>query len=244
MIKELRLHWQQVIIIVMIVGTLLGGRYLYRQVLPFYFSQQTELSATNQDGSYDYEQQQGQFLGKPVSSLPFALLTSNQILGVSDAEVMDAEGSFTVEKHIEVDLTNQKLYAVENGVKIAEFYVSTGKWGRTPTGEFSIWVKYRYTKMSGGNKALGTYYYLPNVPFTMYFYNAEIPQSRGYGIHGAYWHSNFGEVMSHGCINMRIRDVEKLYYWADPDTGGESTVKATPDHPGTKIIIYGEAPRE
>ncbi|MBZ5574334.1 MAG: L,D-transpeptidase, partial [Acidobacteriia bacterium] len=33
---------------------------------------------------------------------------------------------------------------------------------------------------------------LPNVPYTQYFY-------QGYGLHGTYWHHNFGTPMSHGC---------------------------------------------
>lgn len=41
----------------------------------------------------------------------------------------------------------------------------------------------------------GPGYDLPNVPYTMYFY-------QGYGLHGTYWHNNFGTPMSHGCVNM------------------------------------------
>lgn len=95
--------------------------------------------------------------------------------------------------------------------------------------------------MSGGSRALGTYYNLPNVPYTMYFYNEETPKSRGFGIHGAYWHNNFGYPMSHGCINMRIKDVEKLYYWATPYSASNTTY-ATEEDPGTPIRIYGVAP--
>ena len=95
--------------------------------------------------------------------------------------------------------------------------------------------------MKGGNKLLGTYYDLPNVPSTMYFYNAEVPKSRGYGIHGAYWHNNFGHPMSHGCVNMRTVDAEKLYHWVSPDAKGNVTL-ATNEDPGTTITIYGKAP--
>lgn len=247
MIKELLRHKLPVLTAVIVTSALVVGNYLYHRVLPYHLSAQGDFSADDLNGEYDYDQQQGEFLGKQVSSVPDEAAGASQVLGLTDQEVLSpelADGSSGVEKLIEVDLTNQKLYAVENGERVAEYYVSTGKWGRTPTGEFTIWTKYRFTKMSGGNKALGTYYYLPNVPYTMYFYNAEIPQSRGYGIHGAYWHSNFGEVMSHGCINMRTRDVEKLYYWAGPDTGGKPSINATADNPGTKIIIFGEAPIE
>lgn len=151
-------------------------------------------------------------------------------------------GDSTEEKRIEVDLTNQRLYAFEGERKVFDFLISSGKWGRTPTGEFRIWIKLRYTKMEGGSKALRTYYYLPNVPYTMYFYNDKVPQARGYGIHGAYWHNNFGHPMSHGCINMKIEEAGQLYYWAQPDLRGSPSIRATADNQGTRIVIYGKAP--
>jgi lipoprotein-anchoring transpeptidase ErfK/SrfK len=46
---------------------------------------------------------------------------------------------------------------------------------------------------------------------TMYFY-------KGYGIHGTYWHHNFGHPMSHGCVNMYTPDAEWMYYWASVGT--------------------------
>lgn len=151
-------------------------------------------------------------------------------------------GDTTAPKRIEIDLANQKLYGFEGDTVVHEYLVSTGKWGRTPTGEFTIWVKLRYTRMSGGNKVIGTYYNLPNVPYTMFFYNEEIPKARGYGIHGTYWHNNFGHPMSHGCINMRTEDVEKLYAWAEPPSTAHTTYAKGKE--GTKIVIYGIAPTE
>ena len=38
----------------------------------------------------------------------------------------------------------------------------------------------------------------------MYFYG-------GYGIHGTYWHNNFGTPMSHGCVNMRTSEAEWVF---------------------------------
>ena len=57
----------------------------------------------------------------------------------------------------------------------------------------------------------GPGYYLPNVPYTMYFY-------QGYGLHGTYWHHNFGTPMSHGCVNLATPDAEWLYNWASVGT--------------------------
>ncbi len=107
---------------------------------------------------------------------------------------------------IDVDLSAQRLYAYEGDVLVNSFLVSTGTW-RTPTvtGQYHIYVKYRSTTMTGPG------YNLPNVPFTMYFY-------KGYGIHGTYWHHNFGTPMSHGCVNLSIPDSEWMYNFASVGT--------------------------
>lgn len=151
-------------------------------------------------------------------------------------------GQSSDRKRIYIDLANQRLYAFQGNRLIYNFLVSTGKWGRTPTGVFNIWIKLRYSKMEGGSKALNTYYYLPNVPYVMYFYNNRIPRYRGYGIHGTYWHNNFGHPMSHGCINMKTEEAAQLYYWAQPELYGRSSIYATENNPGTQVVIFGQAP--
>ncbi len=142
------------------------------------------------------------------------------------------------DKHIYVDLTKQMLYAYQSNDLFLETPVSTGKWHDTPTGDFTIWEKIRATRMSGGSGA--DYYDLPNVPFVMFFYNSDVPAGAGFSLHGTYWHDNFGHAMSHGCINMRIVDAEKLYNWANPSTMGYSTI-ASQNNQGTKITVYGTA---
>jgi len=116
------------------------------------------------------------------------------------------EGVSEGERWIAVDLTNQMTYAYEGTTLVNSFVVSTGTW-RTPTvtGTYRIYVKYTSTTMSGPG------YYLTNVPYTMYFY-------KGYGLHGTYWHNNFGTPMSHGCVNLRTPDAEWLFNFADVGT--------------------------
>ncbi len=110
------------------------------------------------------------------------------------------------ERWIDVDLSDQMTYAYEGDQLVASFLVSTGTWQHpTVTGQYNIYVKYVYADMAGPG------YYLPDVPYVMYFYD-------GYGLHGTYWHSNFGTPMSHGCINLTIPDAEWLFYWADVGT--------------------------
>jgi lipoprotein-anchoring transpeptidase ErfK/SrfK len=106
------------------------------------------------------------------------------------------------DKWIDVNLSQQILYAYEGDTLVASFYVSTGLPDTpTVTGTYHVWVKLLYDDMAGPG------YYLPDVPYVMYFY-------RGYGIHGTYWHSNFGYPMSHGCVNMETSQAGWLFDWA------------------------------
>ncbi|OGM21381.1 hypothetical protein A2714_02330 [Candidatus Woesebacteria bacterium RIFCSPHIGHO2_01_FULL_38_9] len=157
------------------------------------------------------------------------------------ADGMNVLGSDTEtsNKRIEVDLSAQTLTAYEGDTLFMEAEISSGKLFPTPTGEFTIWRKIRATKMSGGQGA--GYYYLPNVPYVMFFSNSQVAAGRGFSLHGTYWHDNFGHAMSHGCVNMKTRDAKKLYEWADPPATSEQK-QSMPGETGTKIIIYGKAP--
>jgi len=109
-------------------------------------------------------------------------------------------------KWIEVVLASQMIYAWQDGRVVLSSRISSGL-PRTPTvrGNFRIYVKYVSTRMRGPG------YNLPNVPYTMYFY-------RGYAIHGAYWHNNFGRPMSHGCVNLPVSFSGQLFGWAPVGT--------------------------
>ena len=107
---------------------------------------------------------------------------------------------------IDVNLSTQRLTAYQGNTAVRSTLVSTGLARTpTPTGRYHVYVKYASTTMSGPG------YYLPNVPYTMYFY-------RGYGLHGTYWHSNFGQRMSHGCINLPTSEAQWLFSWASVGT--------------------------
>lgn len=131
-----------------------------------------------------------------------------------------------INKHIYVDLTHQTLFAFQNKQLFLQARISSGKWHPTPTGDFTIWSKVRATRMTGGEGA--DFYDLPNVPYVMFFGNSVVPDSAGFSLHGAYWHDNFGHPMSHGCVNMRAVDAQKLFSWADTQ--------------GIQVTIYGDAP--
>jgi lipoprotein-anchoring transpeptidase ErfK/SrfK len=119
----------------------------------------------------------------------------------ANPEELASEGSW-----IDVDLSEQRVTAFEGATAVRSFIVSTGTVAHpTLTGQFRVYVKLPSTPMAGPG------YYLPGVPWTMYYY-------RGYAIHGTYWHDNFGTPMSHGCVNLTIPDAEWLYNFASVGT--------------------------
>ena len=125
------------------------------------------------------------------------------------SEPIPAEPALSVEsgvRWIDVDLTNQMVYAYEGDVVVNSFLVSTGTWlTPTVTGKHKIYVKVRIQDMSGPG------YYLRDVPYVMFF-------SGDYGLHGTYWHNNFGTPMSRGCVNLTIDDAAWLFNWASVGT--------------------------
>jgi lipoprotein-anchoring transpeptidase ErfK/SrfK len=112
-----------------------------------------------------------------------------------------------IEGHwIDIDLSDQMLYAYDGIDLVASFLVSTGlDLYPTETGQYHIYVKMRYSDMHGND------YFLPDVPYSMYY-------SGDFSIHGTYWHHSFGTPMSHGCVNMDISDAEWLYNWSSVGT--------------------------
>jgi LysM repeat protein len=113
-------------------------------------------------------------------------------------------------KWIDVNLTQQRMVAYEGSTQVFSSLVSTGTSNHpTVTGTFNIYVKYQSQAMSGGSGS--EYYYLPGVPYVMYFYSS-------YALHGTYWHNNFGHPMSHGCVNLPTPAAQWVYNWAPVGT--------------------------
>ena len=110
------------------------------------------------------------------------------------------------QRWIEVDLSQQLLTAWSGSSLVYSTYISSGVDATpTPTGVFSIQTKYDSTPMSGAD------YYVPDVPYAMFFYG-------NYAIHGAYWHNDFGTPVSHGCINLPLKNAQWLFDWAEIGT--------------------------
>ncbi len=127
---------------------------------------------------------------------------------------LTAKNKKPTNKHIIVDLSEQTLYAFDGEQLYMEAHVSTGLDDMpTPIGTFRIFRKMPSRYMQGPIPgSTDDEYDLPGVPWTMYF------TTGGAAIHGAYWHSDFGNQHSHGCINLRPEDARKLYDWTALNT--------------------------
>ena len=140
------------------------------------------------------------------------------------------------QKLIEVNLTTQMLYAYENGATVFQTNISSGVPGdptggtgiptRTPQGSFTIVDKVPAKHMGNSYFSIGPTgnlladvdnYVLPGIPWSSFF------TTQGHAFHGTYWHENFGEPMSHGCINMRSEESNWIFRWAKPVHSDQTT---------------------
>jgi hypothetical protein len=125
-----------------------------------------------------------------------------------DPQTTAPEG-ISSDRWIEVNLDEQTLAVYQdNHLAFATVISSgTGAWATRP-GVFQIYEKLDSTTMSGATEAdRSDYYYLQDVPWTMYFDEAR-------AFHGAYWHDGFGYPRSHGCVNLALGDAHWLFDWA------------------------------
>ncbi|MAT43703.1 MAG: hypothetical protein CL609_15305 [Anaerolineaceae bacterium] len=121
-------------------------------------------------------------------------------------------------KRIVVHIGHQTLSCFEGKEEVYFTLVSTGiradmngnrteQW-ETPLGVRPIWRKLISVHMSGGSTGGG--YDLPGVSWTSLF------EGNGVAIHSTYWHNNFGEEMSHGCVNCAPEDAKWIFRWTNP----------------------------
>lgn len=149
------------------------------------------------------------------------------------AEV-DAEAG---ERWIDVELATQTLVAYEGKAPVFATLVSTGK-GRqgsanaTPVGVHRIWIKLLATDMDNlEDENASRYYRMESVPYPQFF-------AKGVGLHGAYWHRSFGNVRSHGCVNLSPLDAQRLFWWTGPRVpAGWTAALPMPHEPGTVIRV-------
>lgn len=142
------------------------------------------------------------------------------------------------DKHIEVSIKDQNLYAYENNSLVFTARCATGatfsiEGGTadftTPTGEHTV-VRKRPSRHMMGFIGRPDQYDLPGVPFCTYF------TQEGAAVHGAYWHNDFGHPRSHGCVNVLAADARWVYRWSQPVAPYEDAVLVV-NEGGTKIVV-------
>jgi len=114
--------------------------------------------------------------------------------------------SVTTGRWIDVNLAEQTLAVYDNYKLVFATVIASGLepfWTRP--GLFQIYQKKETETMRNSDPT--DFYYLDNVPWTMYFDKAR-------ALHGAYWRTRFGYPQSHGCINLSVGDAHWLYNWA------------------------------
>lgn len=133
------------------------------------------------------------------------------------------------EKRVVVDVSRQTMACYEGSEEVFFTNVSTGmmydlygnpteEW-ETPVGVRPIWRKLISVHMTGGTTGGG--YDLAGVSWTTLF------EGNGVAIHSTFWHNNFGEPMSHGCVNCRPEDAQWVFRWTLPNVAydpGDVTV--------------------
>jgi lipoprotein-anchoring transpeptidase ErfK/SrfK len=112
------------------------------------------------------------------------------------------------------NLREQTLSCYEGNSEVYYCRVSTGTGeDATPTSAeyspgFQIWRKLHSLQMSGGTSEEG--WQLPGIGWTALF------KGDGIALHSTWWHNNFGEPMSHGCVNLCPEDAKWLFRWTQP----------------------------
>lgn len=138
---------------------------------------------------------------------------TDQVNGTHVSMTSVAKSTHELGKYILVDVSDQTLYAYENGALVNSFLVSTGTYsyptplGKTEVTDKLLWHDYvwSYGANNPNNYALSDVKY--NLRFRTHYY-----------IHSAYWHNNFGNRMSHGCVNVAYDNAEWVYNWAEVGT--------------------------
>lgn len=146
-------------------------------------------------------------------------------------------------KRIVVDLTHQTLSCYEGSREVLFTRVSTGardlngnfveKWA-TPVGDYHVINrKFITIHMEGGNSASG--YEEFSVCWTNIF------TSEGVALHSTYWHNNFGEPMSHGCVNLTPEDAKFIYRWSLPTAPYDPGKIEQSGYAGTTVQVKEES---
>jgi hypothetical protein len=138
------------------------------------------------------------------------------------------------QKRIVVDLTTQMVTAFEGENLVFSQRCASGVRGtETPRGEFRTYHKGPSVHMTNEGDAVEEdhIYSLPGVPWCSFFTGA------GNAFHGAYWHNDYGQPRSHGCVNLPSEAAKFLYRWSKPAVPADTDYIHMPGE-GTLVQIF------
>jgi hypothetical protein len=142
---------------------------------------------------------------------------------------------------MEVSILGGWLIAYEDTKPVYATMISAGRGGgpvdgrptletaSTPTGSFPINGKFATATMEAPGE----------------FVHSDVPWVQNlvgpYALHTAYWHDNWGNLMSAGCVNVSPDDAKWLYEFTDPKVPpGWHGVRWLPrEGPTTMVVIHG-----
>ena len=136
------------------------------------------------------------------------------------------------DKRIVVDVSRERqaLSCFEGNSEVYYCRVSSGQLdGSTPLGTYSIWRKLMSIHMEGGTAVAG--WDVCGVGWTNLF------TSNGVAIHSTYWHNNFGEPESNGCVNVAPQDAKWIFRWTNPDVKPDPGEYTITDYTATKVSV-------
>ncbi len=161
-------------------------------------------------------------------------------ISVFDTPEAPKRFDFKTTKWVDVSIWQQTLVLYEGEKPVYATLVSTGVDGMgdpettksTVRGEFRIDYKHVTATMDADDPE--NRFELRDVPWVQYF-------ERGYALHAAYWHDDFGRPRSHGCINLAPIDARRVFFWTDPPLPeGWHGVRTTEGSgPGTWVRVRG-----
>ncbi len=135
-------------------------------------------------------------------------------------------------KHIYVDTATQSVTAFEDDKAVLFARCSSGGKGtKTPLGDFQTFHKGPTIHMTNDGAAdAGHGYDLPGVPWVSFF------TGTGDSFHGTYWHNDYGQPRSHGCVNLLPADAKFIYRWTRPVVPTDTQYLYEPGQ-GTRVEI-------
>ncbi|MEA3349864.1 MAG: L,D-transpeptidase family protein [Chloroflexota bacterium] len=134
---------------------------------------------------------------------------------------------------IDINYNVQSLSCFEGDTEVYYCRISSGRGENStplnPSPGFPIWRKLYSIHMAGGTVTGG--WDLPGIAWTSLFVSA------GVAIHATFWHNNYGEPMSHGCVNIRPEDAKWIFRWTQPSVPFESGDVTISGEGSTRVIV-------